>query len=303
LSKTKSKTGKKTSVEKKDVPIPYPDTEKVPPYLLRNLVDIFYDFQGQRIQTQLRIGAAKREHSLDEDQLSIYGITTIFENAQTFEKDIEKLIKEQLKNHAIYNQYLIKITGLGPMLAAALIAYTDDIKEFYSPSSLWQYCGYGGNTFCPYCKKPTFINKKYKSGKVAKMLQPFETCPMCDNKTEFIIQKRTAGYASNWNPKYRSLVWKVGKSFVMQQSKRSGYRRIYDHFKKAEKRKHPKIVKKDNRQFYTPGHLHDRAMRKTVKVFLVHFWQTWRRQEGLPASEPYTQKLLNHSTIEAFTDD
>jgi len=86
----------------KDVPVPFKDTENIPHYLLRNLVDIYYDFQGQRIQTQLRIGASERENSLTKEQLSIYGITTIFENAHNFEKDLERLKKITPYTHNIW---------------------------------------------------------------------------------------------------------------------------------------------------------------------------------------------------------
>lgn len=283
MSKTKSK-----------IPIPYEDTAKVPHYLLKTLVDVYYDFQAQRIQTQLRIGASKREHSLTEDELSIYGITTIFENAKNFEKDIEKIIVKQLKHHALYNQYLALITGIGPMIVAGLISYIDDIEKYKHASSLWQYAGYGANRFCPNCKKPTFVEKKFSTGKKAKQLRPFEICPVCDSDTEFIIQKRTAGYLINWNPRLKQMAWKAGKSFVKQSPKRSKYRKLYTKIKKAEKRKHPK---------YSAGHIDNTAMRKTVKIFLVHLWQTWRRQLGLETSEPYTKQLLGHSTVEAFTDD
>ena len=68
------------------------------------------------------------------------------ENAHNFEKDVEKLIVKQLKNHAMYTQYLSKIQGIGPMLSAGLIAYIDDIEKFDHVSSLWQYCGYGAFT-------------------------------------------------------------------------------------------------------------------------------------------------------------
>ena len=97
----------------KNVPVPLLDSDDIPHFLLRNLVDIYYDFQGQRIQTQLRIGASERANTLSEEQLSIYGITTIMENAKNFEKDIEKLITKQLLNHALYTQYLSKIQGIG----------------------------------------------------------------------------------------------------------------------------------------------------------------------------------------------
>jgi len=143
----------KSVISKKDVPIPFPDSEKIPHFLLRNLVDIYYDFQGQRIQTQLRIGASERENTLSKEELSIYGITTIMENAKNFELDLEKIIKKQLLNHALYTQYFVKIQGIGPLLSAGLIAYIDDIEKFKHVSSLWQYSGYGMNRYCPNCKK------------------------------------------------------------------------------------------------------------------------------------------------------
>jgi len=282
------------SKTKNDIPVPYEDTVKVPHHLLRTLVDIYYDFQSQRIQTQLRIGASKRGHSLTDDELSMYGITTIFDNAKNFEKDLEKLIIRQLKHHALYNQYLALITGIGPILAAGLIAYIDNIENYKHASSLWQYAGYGANRYCPNCKKPTFIEKKFSTGKTAKQLQPFEECPICGSATEFIIQKRTSGYLINWNPRLKQIAWKAGKSFVKQSPKRSKYRKLYTKIKKSEKRKH---------RDYSDGHIDNATMRKVVKIFLVHLWQTWSRQLGLETSEPYAKQLLGHSTVEAFTDD
>jgi hypothetical protein len=269
---------------------------------LRTLVDIYYDFQGQRIQTQLRIGASERQNSLTPEDLSLYGITTIFENAQNFEKDIEKLIVKQLKNHALYTQYFIKIQGIGPLLAAGLIAYIDDVERFDHVSSLWQYSGYGMNRFCPNCKKPTFVDVKYDTGKIAKKLHPFETCPVCDNETVPILQKRTIGYQSNWNDKLKTLAWKATSSFVKQSAAKSKYRKLYDKIKKDEHKKHPTKKKVGDKVLFNDGHLHNRAMRKVSKIFLAHVWQTWRRQQGLPATEPYAKQLLGHSVVEAFTD-
>ena len=290
-------------MSKKDVPIPFPDSDKVPPFLLRNLVDIFYDFQGQRIQTQLRIGASERGHTLTKEELSVYGITTILENARNFEHDIEKLIKNQLKNHALYTQYLSRITGIGPMLSAGLIAYIDDIEKFKHISSLWQYSGYGMNRYCPNCKKPTSIEVKYEqTGKIAKKLHPFENCPQCDHETVPILQKRTVGYQSNWSDKLKTLAWKAASSFVKQSSANSKYRKLYEQIKKDERRRHPtkKII--NSKTMYNDGHINNRAMRKVSKIFLAHVWQTWRRQQGLETTEPYAKQLLGHSVVEAFVD-
>lgn len=295
----KKVTKKKT---KKDVPIPFPDSEDIPHYLLRNLVDIYYDFQGQRIQTQLRIGASTRTNTLTEEELSMYGIQTIMENAQNFEKDIEKLIISQLKNHALWTQYLSKIQGIGPLIAAGLISYIDDIEKFDHVSSLWQYSGYGMNRFCTQCKKPTSVEVKYSTGKVAKKLHPKETCPICDNKTIPVLQKRTPGYQSNWNDRLKVLAWKASNSFVKQSAAKSKYRKLYDKIKRAEHKNHPKKIVSKGKTSFNDGHLHNRALRKVSKIFLAHVWQTWRRQQGLEATEPYAKQLLGHSVVEAFTD-
>ena len=58
----------------------------------------------------------------------------------------------------------------------------------------------------------------------------------------------------------------------------------------------------DGKIYYNDGHIHNRAMRKVVKIFFAHLWQTWRRQQGLEATEPYAKQLLGHSVVEAFTD-
>jgi hypothetical protein len=306
VKKATKKSTKKPTTKKptktKDIPIPFTDTEDIPHHLLRTLVDIYYDFQGQRIQTQLRIGAAKREHSLSDEELSTYGITTIFENAQNFEKDLEKMISKQLKNHALYTQYLSRILGIGPMLSAGLISYIDDIEKFKHVSSLWQYSGYGMNRFCKICKKPTFVEVEYETGKKAKKLHPIETCPECGADTIPILQKRTTGYQSNWNDRLKVLAWKAGSSFVKQSAKNSKYRKLYDKIKSEERRLNPKRKKIDGKIYYNDGHIHNRAMRKVVKIFFAHLWQTWRRQLGLEATEPYAKQLLGHSIVEAFTD-
>jgi len=42
------------------------------------------------------------------------------------------------------------------------------------------------------------------------------------------------------------------------------------------------------------GHRHNRSFRHMIKLFLSHFWQTWREAEGLPAPAPYAFAILNH---------
>ena len=159
------------------------------------------------------------------------------------------------------------------------------------------------NRYCENCKKPTFLKVKYKTGSTAKRLHPLENCPVCNEKTTPIIQSRISGYQSNWNDRLKVLGWKVGSSFVKMPSKRSKYRKLYEKIKAEEYKLHPKPIKKDSKILYNAGHLNNRAIRKVVKIFLAHLWQTWRRQQGLKVTEPYVKQLLHHSVVEAFVDD
>jgi len=45
------------------------------------------------------------------------------------------------------------------------------------------------------------------------------------------------------------------------------------------------------------GHIHNRAGRKMVKLWIAHIWTTWRQLEGLPIRDPYVQTHLGHDGI------
>jgi len=104
-------------------------------------------------------------------------------------------------------------------------------------------------------------------------------------------QKRKRGEKLNYNPRLKTLCWKIWNSFVKVKGK---YREFYLKFKEDCKKKHPD---------WTKLHIHNYAGRKTVKLFLSHLWETWRKLEGLPVTEPYPIQILGHSEfIPPFTD-
>ena len=102
-------------------------------------------------------------------------------------------------------------------------------------------------------------------------------------------QKRERGKKLDYNPFLKMTCWKIGESFVKT---RGEYRKIYDSSKEFYKNKFP-VEKKDGKKtLYTKGHIHAMAKRRTVKLFLSHFWLEWRKLEGLPISEPFAHRGL-----------
>ena len=293
---------KKSKMQKKDK---MEEEKPIPLSFYRTIAETFKDFQHQRIITQNRIRASSKSNSISDEQLALYGVTRLFKNARQFEKDLIIMMEKALRKHELYLGYLKEVVGIGPIMSFGLIAHIDDISKFDNTSKLWQFAGVGMNRYCKKCKEPTHVIVNYtaKTGKKtkAKKLKPLEICPNCGKETEKILQKRTSGYQSNWNPKLRSLCWNLAGSFV-KRGKKSFYYGIYRDNKKSDKELHPKKLVIDGKTFWNPGHFHNRAFRVIIKIFLDHLWQEWRKLEGLPVTKPYAATILHHDALEPVRD-
>lgn len=180
-------------------------------------------------------------------------------------EDVEAYLQNQfasvIEEEDIWHAFFVNVKGIGHTLALGLVSQIDISKAKY-PSSLWKYAGYGD------------IDKEKNEAK-----------------------RRKVGESFPHNAFLKMTCWKVGQSFIKQKASGSFYRRMYDEFKVAEKQKHPEIVKIQTgvtkvgkpkyKQLYTKGHIHNRAIRKTIKLFLSHLWVQWRQLEDLEVVQPY----------------
>jgi len=289
---------------------------KLPYSTLRALVETFYDFQQMRIIASNRLFGTNTEN-IDLQTLKELGVETLFEKAESFEKDISDILKTEVKKHEIYTEYLSHIYGIGHIISAGLIGYVEHPSKFSKTSKLKQYCGYGMNTFCNECDSPTYVVTKYKNkeGKMAsaKKFRPMKTCDQCGCETTTMVQERRMGFQTNWNNKMKVLCWKIEDQFVKRPSTKSGYRRIYEQIRKQIELEHPSEVKVDKdtvltgshkkfKKQYTKGHIFKTARRKTLSIFLDHFLRKWREMEGLETPQPYVERFLGHDTIKPFID-
>ena len=204
-------------------------------------------------------------------------------------RETEEMMAEDLRrameNRLIWTEWLSKIYGIDLLLAAEVIGgFEWALKpgetiatHFKVPSQMWAFAG---------------LNVNPKTGKPP---------------------KRVGGKKLTFCAPLRSiLIGRVGPSFVRQSSEKSSYRRFYVEAKKKEyaklRRQGIKIVpasklpvdKRGKR--YEPegiiseGHVHNRAVRLTVKLFVSHLWEKCRELEGLPAGpQAYAFQVLGHS--------
>jgi hypothetical protein len=198
--------------------------------------------------------ATKNRQWASEDEDNAEYIKTL-EAAKDF---LTKKITKELKKLPVYTEFLSKIKGIGPALAAGLIAQIGDIKRFDNVSNLNAYFG----------------------------LDP----------REGVARRRKKGEVANWNATGRMLVCElIPDQFIKQNS--PVYRGIYDEEKaKSIKMMDEDANKpKDDQRVKSKLHAERRARRKAGKIFLSHFWKAWRTLEGLPTPQPWVLAQGGHS--------
>lgn len=242
------------------------------------------------------------------------------------EEDMKAQIKVQLRKEYPVHHWIISQKGLSHDLAGQLIGTIIDIEKFSNISKLWAYFGLAVVEVCQTCKKRYYppMERTAKILHIAqRLMDAYEAKTVKDGQTGFdakakamvctcekpvirrTTQKAKEGVLSDWNPRAKSLAYKVGTQFIKQGD---FYRKLYDQFKaeyeqrpdlKAEvESKKGKRTKGENGSVVeTSGtsHIHRMAMRRVEKVFLAHLWLVWRGFEGLPMSKPFVIDQMKHA--------
>lgn len=104
---------------------------------LRILVETYYDFQKLRMATASRLNLYGRFEMLDADQY--LELSEQVEDLVRSEARLQKLIKKEIKDIPVWNEYLAGIKGIGPVMAGDIIAWIDDVGKFDTISKLWAF--------------------------------------------------------------------------------------------------------------------------------------------------------------------
>jgi hypothetical protein len=220
----------------------------------------------------LRISAAERgvstlDAQFENDMMEHVGTDALI----TYAKN---LMTGEGKQHPAW-AWLTAIHGLGAGgLAAQLLAQIDDISSFTTVSKLWRFCGYA----------------------------------VIDGQ----IERNAKGEKGHYNRRLKSICFLIADQFIKQQTPL--YVDIYYESKEADRRAHPETLCREcgipfeqcqskvaHHKLYNDGHIHHRAMRKAIKIFLQHLWLTWRNAEDLPVTMPYAFDVLLHTHYIAAT--
>lgn len=229
----------------------------------RFLVAMYYSMQEERI----------RDYARAKEFDSSPTITLMARSAELLELECKKSLDRFSDQHVI-GQWLRRIDGIGPIMAAGLLAFID-ITICETSSRLWNYAG----------------------------LTP--------------DSKPVKGQKIHYNPQLRKLCYLIGESFIKVSGKETAmYGHIYKERKLYEQKKNEngdyadQAKKKldttkighdtDAYKWYSegklpPAHIHARARRYAVKIFLSHLHQRWYEYEfNKPAPLPFVHAILGH---------
>lgn len=236
----------------------------------RFLVQTYYTMQDYRIRSAAQAG------QLVKADKSHQAITWLATQNHTLESRVKQLL-DRWTDAQPMGRWAKSITGIGPVISAGLLAYID-ITKAPTVGHIWRYAG----------------------------LDP--TC------------QRKKGEKLRYNPDLKVLCYKTGESFVKQQARDTDvYGKLYLERKAYESAHneagaykeqaatilvtHKFVRETQTRAIYEsgklpPAHLHARARRWVVKLFLSHWHgEAYRQHFGTEPPLPYPIAILGHAHL------
>jgi hypothetical protein len=237
---------------------------------IAEMVELYYDCQ------QLRIAHANKERTEPPSELAEW--LDFWNHAgETVITGALKRWVESADSPAECKWAYAQV-GIGPVIAAGLSAHID-VAKADTVSAVWKFAGLA----------PGF-------------------------------DRRVKGTKLPYNGRLKVLCFKIGESFVKFSGKEDArYGEFYKQFKAEEIRKNEAGLYKEaaKRELETKrfkqedsvtkqrlkdgklsdAHLHARAKRKTVKLFLSHYYVIGREARGLAVRPPYSKTILGHDGL------
>ena len=234
----------------------------------RFLVDAYYQIQENRKT------AGNHARVLAETKEPHDVIQWLFDQNDTVEKQIRRAL-DSWTDSIPAARWAKSIVGIGPVISAGLAAHID-VSRATTVGHIWRFAGLD----------PTVEWKK--------------------------SQKRP------WNAALKTLCWKIGESFVKVAGREGDfYGHLYIQRKEFEQNRNDsgsladKAARKlerfnigkstDAYKAYVggmlpPAHIHARAKRWAVKLFLAHYHHVaWTLATGTPPPKPYVISILGHA--------
>lgn len=236
----------------------------------RYLVDTYYQMQDARIRDAARI---RTQVKIAEPCATL---SWLAEQNATLENQIKGALGRYAAAHPI-GRWAQSIVGIGPVISAGLLANVD-ITRAPTAGAIWKFAGLDG-----FAKKPE-KGVKFTHSRGFKTLCAFK------------IGESFVKVQANENDCYGK-IYKERKIWEAEQNEAGHYAE-----QAAKKLENYKIGKNTEAYKYysnrrlPPAHIHARARRYAVKLFLSHLHEVWHWWAfGVEAPRPYAFSHLGHA--------
>ena len=278
---------------------------------IRFLIDAYYDIQQCRIADLLRVKGLKRVHGIDQERVRELHERTD-EKLFEIEKGIYKEIKSELRQSDIWREWLSGIKGVGPALGGGIIAWIADPARYKYTANLWSDCGLAVRD-----------GKAVRRVKCEKLHHNPKLKVMCFKLGDMFV--RVGGYYREVYSTYRGhydrkYVGTFGKCSTVHNYTVDALQKLNIVDPQAEfKDGLPKELS-ENKEFMefwagvvsgktlirptgeagvlelacTDGHRFMMAKRATVKLFLSHLLEVWKKLQNLPHERPFAIAMMGH---------
>jgi hypothetical protein len=175
------------------------------------------------------------------------------------EKEYFKSLEPIVKEFPLWNEFLVHVKGVGPMMAGVILSVIDIHIATHS-SKIWKYAGIDVTEF--------------GTGRSRKADSLVDRTYVNKDGVEEIRKSIT------FNPFLKTkLLGVLGPSFL-RTGKDNKYSQIYYGYKNRLEN-HPNWAEESKL------HIHNASIRYMIKMFIIDLYTAWRTLEGLPVSQPY----------------
>lgn len=265
---------------------------------IRFLVDAYYTIQGYRIQAKNQVAA------LDKSGEPNAVLHWLFDQHETMEGQVKRALDKWTDTHPV-GRWCKSITGVGPVLTAGLLAHID-IAKAPTAGHIWRFAGLDPTSKWEKGQKRPW-NATLKTIVAFKLGECF--VKVQNNKSDFygrlFAERKRIEWEHNLKGDLReqaAAALAVKRFGADTEAKRWYSGQIDPEVVRVFMAEGEPLFKipgavdeEDGVPMLPPAHIHARARRWTVKLFLAHLQQVWWFLEfGEPAARPYVIEHMGH---------
>lgn len=291
------------------------------------------DTLSRIVDSKMAVEKETTRHKIRLSHLKLQGRTcedtaTVLEMLLGVESFLDKRIAALLKQHPGY-PWFSKIKGVGPENIAKCIGpirvkpesgyrknkKTNKVELVPLPfaatiSGVWAYTGMGldKDHKAPKPKEgePLPYNKELRSmwWRLGKSLLQVGIRQKCSKCGKLVGQKSMEEHSRKDHPHHGTEFSTVGTTWFSNYYLKEKAKSIEEFLNKgwkivpaAQLPKNEKGKRYEAPGIISDGHIHNRALRKMIKMFQAGLVLVWREAEGLPPTKPYAIDKLGHDSM------